>query len=175
MDVIKVRRSIRYMKPDAIPQEHILDILEAARLAPSWANRQCWRFVVVQDAEKRKALATCGGPPEAMNHAPVTIVACALPQDSGHRYGQDYYLVDMGIAVEHLILEATALGLGTCWVGVFDADRVRAILGIPSEVKVVALIPVGYPSQERPPRPRKSLEEIAFWDAWPDAAPQSSH
>src|SRR3989304_5108535 len=103
MESIQARRSMRYMTTDPISEEAVLALPEAARLAPSWANRQCWRFVVVRDEAKRQALATCGGPPQAMNNAPVIIVACAYPDQSGNRYGQPYYMLDTGIAVEHIV------------------------------------------------------------------------
>lgn len=171
MEVIRARKSVRRMKPDPLPEAALAAILEAARWAPSWANRQCWRFVVVRDPAKRKLLAAIGGPPQAMENAPVIIVACAHPAQSGQRDGLDYFMLDMGIACEHLILEAAAWGVGSCWAGVFDSAKVRAVLDIPEEVAVVALIPLGYTSYEPRPRPRLELAEIAFTDAWPVGTP----
>ena len=99
--------------------------------------------------------------------APVVIVGCALPEQSGHFNEQDYYLVDMGIVLEHIILEATAQGIATCWIGIFNESLIKESLGIPEDVRVVNMVIMGYPAEERNPRPRLSLEEIAFVDSWP--------
>ena len=166
MTAIRNRRSIRQMLDRPLAPEALERLLEAVRLAPSWANRQCWDLIAVTDAEKRTALAGAGGPPGAMRTAPLIVVACARPEASGNRGGLPYFMLDMGIALEHLVLAAQDLGLGTCWVGWFDEDAVRTLLGVPAEVRVVALIPVGYPAEEPGPRPRRSLEEIVSWNAW---------
>lgn len=166
METIARRRSIRRMQDKPIPPEAIERIFEAARLAPSWANSQCWDFIAVTDSQKRAALARAGGAKEAMMAAPLIVVACARPEASGNREGLAYYMLDMGIAIEHLVLEATELGLGTCWVGWFDAETVRQALGIPQEVRIIALIPVGYPDEDPPARARRSMEEILSWNGW---------
>ncbi len=166
MDVIKSRRSIRKMKKTPISEETLNTLLEAARLAPSWANLQCWHFIVIKDEEKKHQLAEAGGPREAMINAPVILVACAYPKESGNRDNQQYYMLDIGIAVEHIVLEAEAQGLGTCWVGWFDEAGVRDILKIPDQVRVVALMPIGYPDESPEARSRKSLQEIVYWNSW---------
>ena len=164
LDVVRQRRSIRQMRPDPIPDEALKSILEAARLAPSWANRQCWRFIVVKDEAQRKALAAAGGPRGAMTNAPVIIVAAAIPSQSGVRDGLEYFMLDMGIAVEHLILEATAQGLGTCWVGFFNESAVREALNLPKNMRAVAMIPVGYPAEQPAARDRLPIEAIVSYD-----------
>ena len=166
LEVIRRRHSTRRMKDTPISRETIDRLFEAARLAPSWANTQCWDFIAVTDPEKRAALARAGGPKGAMPFAPLIVVACARPQASGSRAGLDYFMLDMGIAVEHLILAATELGLGTCWVGWFNEDLVKQVLGIPPEVRVVAMIPVGVPDEVPPDRPRRAMEEILSWNSW---------
>lgn len=166
LDLIRRRRSVRRMTGSPLPPGTVERLFEAARLAPSWANSQCWEFIAVTDPEVRAALAGAGGPKNAMPLAPLIVVACARPQASGHRAGLDYFMLDMGIAIEHLILEATSLGLGTCWVGWFDEERVRRVLAIPPEVRVVALVPVGFPDEAPPERPRRSLEEVLAWNRW---------
>jgi len=164
MDVVRRRRSIRKYRPDPIPQSKIDYLLEAARLAPSWANGQCWTFLVVTDAKLRHDVAQAGN--EWIADAPVLIVACADPKQSGMKADQNYYLLDIGIALEHVMLAAAEQGLGTCWVGWFDEQRARKALGVPDHVRVVALTPVGYPDEAPDPRPRKSLGEIVRKDGW---------
>lgn len=158
MEVVRRRRSIRRYKPDPVPREQIEAVLEAARLAPSWANSQCWKFVVVTDEAARQALAKAGN--EWVAHAPVIIAACADPTKPGTKGDQPYYLVDIGIALEHLMLAAADLGLGTCWIGWFDEAVARQALGAPEQIRVVAFTPLGVPAEEPAPKPRKPLDEI---------------
>ncbi len=111
MDVISKRRSIRKYKPDAVSDEDINYVLESARLAPSWANSQCWKFIVIKDKKIKDDLATAGN--GWIAHAPVIIAACADPTKTGTKGDQQYYMLDIGIAMEHLILAAVNKGLGT--------------------------------------------------------------
>ena len=164
MEVVRRRRSIRKYRPDPIPQAKLDHILEAARLAPSWANGQCWTFVVVTDAKLRHEVGEAGN--AWIADAPVIIAACADPKHSGVKQDQDYYLLDIGIAMEHLVLAAAEQGLGTCWVGWFNEDRARAALGVPDGVRVVASTPLGFPSEEPAARPRKSLAELVRVNRW---------
>jgi nitroreductase len=164
MDVVRQRRSIRKYRPDPVPQAKLDAVLEAARLAPSWANGQCWTFVVVTDAKVKNALARAGN--EWIEHAPVIIAACADRANSGEKEGQGYYLLDIGIAMEHLILAAAEQGLGTCWIGWFDEGKAKKALGVPKDIRVVALTPVGYADEAPEPRPRKSLGEMVRRDRW---------
>lgn len=164
MDVISKRRSIRKYKPDPVPEEDIRYILEAARLAPSWANSQCWKFVVVTDQQTKEELAKAGN--NWIAHAPVIIVACADPSKPGTKGDQQYYMLDVGIAMEHLILAAADRGLGTCWIGAFDEDTVKKVLGVPEDIRVVASTPLGYPDESPDPRPRKPLEEVMCFNRY---------
>jgi nitroreductase len=164
MELVRRRRSIRKYRPDPIPQTKVDQILEAARLAPSWANGQCWTFIVVTDPKVKQALAEAGN--EWLEHVPCIIAACADPSQSGQKKDQDYYLLDIGIAMEHLILAAEGQGMGTCWIGWFDEQKARDALGVPAEARVVALTPLGYPDEEPSARPRKSLSEICRKDRW---------
>jgi len=180
-EAINTRRSIRKFQDRPVEPEKLEQVLEAARLAPSWSNLQCWRFVIVTDAAARKTLselsyveaffATYGfakNPAQkALAEAPVVIVACADPSRSGLLWEQPYYLVDTGIACQNLMLAAHAVGLGSVFVGVFDEVKVRALLGIPSNIRVVGLFPLGYPEGEKKAGPpRKSLAEIACYGGW---------
>lgn len=167
LELIRARRSIRKMTDKPIPDETIQAILEAVRLAPSWANGQCWRLILVKDPEKRALISERASRSDNMKVCPLVIVACALPEQSGNRHGQAYYLVDIGVGLEHLVLEATAQGLATCWIGIFDEPHIKQALQIPEPVRVVALVMMGYAAEERNPRPRLSLEEMSWVDGWP--------
>ena len=163
LELVRKRRSIRRYKSDPVPQKKLEYVLEAARLAPSWGNRQCWRFIVVKEEAKRRAIAIR----EWVAEAPSIIVGCAYPDLSGSRFNQQYYMLDMGIAMEHLILAAAEQGLGTCWIGgQFDEEAVKQTLGIPEEVRVVALTPIGYPAETSGPKERKPLKEIVSYNEW---------
>lgn len=167
-DVINARRSIRKYKDTPVSPETVLRILDAGRKAPSWKNMQCWRYILVSDAALKARLGELLNNPSAgcYRDAPFALVLCALPAESGSEDGKEYYLVDSAISMEHVVLAATAEGLATCWVGLFTEQPVRELLGIPDDVKIVAITPLGYPAQERNPRPRKALEEILFENKW---------
>jgi nitroreductase len=156
-DVLSKRRSIRKYRDTPIPRESILKVLEAARVAPSAAHRQPWHFVVVQDEGKRRLLAGSRG--WAAN-APAIIVAIGDPVAS-----PNWWQNDVGIAFEHVVLAAADLGLGTCWMGSMVRDaEIKALLGIPENLRVVAISPLGVPDEEPAPKERKSLEEIVSWE-----------
>ena len=164
MDVVRARRSVRRYRPDPVPQAKLDHLLEAARLAPSWANGQCWSFILVTDPKAKSRLAEAGN--GWVEQAPVVIAACADPKKSGSKKDQAYYLVDIGIAMEQLVLAATDQGLATCWVGWFDEQKARSALGVPKDIRVVALMPLGYADETPEARPRRSLGEIAYKDRW---------
>lgn len=169
-EVINERRSIRKYKDIPVPTESIVQILDAARLAPSWHNQQCWRFLVVTDPEKRERMvdvvSEVNPGRKGLQQAPALIVVCACPEESGVREGKEYYMADSAMAFEHICLAAKALGLGTCWIGGFSEDTLKGIVDIPEGVRVVGITPLGYPDQEPKPRPRKELAEIAFLEKW---------
>lgn len=173
-DVIRDRRSIRKYQQQPVEPEKLTAVLEAARLAPSWKNQQCWRFLVLRDAQLRSALLDCfheeNPGRKGLAQAPVVIVVCADPQESGIEEGKEYYLADAAMAFEHLCLAAKALGLGTCWMGWLDEERLKATLGIPASLRVVGVTPLGYPDQDPKPRLRRELNEIVFFDQWGNSA-----
>ena len=155
-EVIKTRRSIRKYKGTPVPRESLMKILEAARIAPSAGHRQPWHFVVVEDKETIEKLA---GRSKWAAEAPAMIVGLADPVAS-----PSWSLNDMGIAFEHIVLTATSLGLGTCWMGQTKRDsEVKELLSIPDELKVIALTPLGEPDEVKEPKERKSLDEIVSW------------
>lgn len=182
IEVIKTRRSIRSFKPDPIENEKLLAILEAARWAPSWANTQCWEFIVVKDADIKKRLAetlTPNNPAiDAVKNAPIVIVACARLGLSGYFQGKpitdkgDWFMFDVALSLQNLVLAAWSLGLGTVYVGAFDAKKAAEILEVPQGVSVVALVPVGYPldAPRKAPR-RKELREFVFLNKYGNKMP----
>lgn len=182
MDLIRAitqRRSIRKFKPDKISNPDLNLLLEAARWAPSWANSQCWRFVVVTNLSIKEQLSGTvlsripgkeNAASPAIRHAPVVIVACAELKRSGY-YAEnpstekgDWYMFDVALAMQNLTLAAHSLGLGTVHVGMFDAKKVASIINIPEGYVAVELMPVGYPDETPEPRSRKSLEEIVYFE-----------
>ena len=168
LDIIRARRSVRKFRSDPVPEDVVRRALEAARLAPSAKNFQPWKFIVVRDPETKRRLAKASAGQSFMAAAPLIIVACGFPENSFARMGRymNSWPVDVTIALEHLILQAHEDGLGTCWIGAFEEEEVKAVLGIPAEVKVLALTPLGYPAETPASRGRKNLEEIVSYDRW---------
>lgn len=168
--VLQERHSVRNFENQHISEDKMRRILEAARLAPSWTNEQCWRFVVVEDSEIKERVAEAvpdSNPAKnALKEAPVIVVLCADPDRSGDVAMKEYYMVDAGIAMEHLVLAAVNEGLGTCWVGVFNEDEIREILDVPRRYRVVAMTPIGYPGKHSDSRERKPLSDIAYENTW---------
>jgi len=142
-ETIGMRRSVRSFKKDEVPQDVLDRILEAAREAPSANNLMPWRLVVVSDPAKRAALAS-GIYGKFLAEAPIVIAACGDIKAS-----PEWYKVDTSIAIEHIVLAATAEGLGSCWVGSFDKTGAMDILGVPGGYDVIALLAIGYP-RDRP-------------------------
>jgi nitroreductase len=155
------RRSVRRYKPEAIPAGHLRQILEAGRQAPSAGNRQPWHFVVVTDAEQKQRVAEACNGQTWMAAAAHILVAVGLPQVSGK-----WYRVDVGIALENMVLAARSLGYGTCWIGAFSPERVREVCGLPAEAEVVACTPLGVPEAWPPARDRKAWEQVFSSDRY---------
>lgn len=142
IDAIKLRRSVRAYTPDPIPDEILKQILEAGRMAPSANNQQPWHFIIVKDAQKRIIMSE-EKYAKFLRESPVVIVGCGDREDS-----PDWYPIDVSIAMENMVLAATAEGLGTCWVGSFDEKRIRELLRIPERYKIISLLAVGYPRKK---------------------------
>lgn len=166
-EAIKTRKSVRSFKNADVHEEILERLLEAARLAPSANNSQEWRFVVVRDAETRKTLAVKACKQSFMAEAPIILACCAKTNNHVMTCGQLSYPIDVAIAVDHITLCAVAEGLGTCWIGAFYEDEVKRVLSIPPDVRVVALLPVGYPSDPAPvTKLRRSRQRIVCCDTW---------
>lgn len=176
-EVIKKRKSIRNYKDKKVEDEKIQYILNCARLAPSWRNSQCWHFIVINDKNIIKKITKHSKINPWLKTAPVVIVACGNPKNSGKLNNTKYYKVDIAIALEHLVLAATDAGLGTCWIGFFNEEKLKKLLEIPDDIKIIALTPVGYPEDKEKisgkiikalagSKNRKKIEEITHYNKW---------
>jgi len=167
IDAIKTRKSVRAYRDQPVEDAKLAAILEAARLAPSASNRQEWRFVLVRDPETRRKISEIAGSQEFIAEAPVVIVACAETDGRIMKCGQACYPIDVAIALDHISLAAVELGLGTCWVGHFDEDAVKNLLGIPSAIRIIELMPLGYPVDPAPiQKNRFPMSTIVKYEQW---------
>lgn len=181
LEAIRTRTSTRAFSDRPVELEKIRTVLDAARHAPSWANMQCWRFVLVTDQTVKTAISKLSSvdsffaekgyrtnpSQQALAEAPLVLVACAVPNQSGDLHGQQYYMTDVGTAAQNIMLAAHAVGLGSVFVSIFDEKKLSDLLGIPPYIGIVGLIPLGYPAGELTDKPpRKSLGEIVYWEKW---------
>lgn len=176
IELCKKRYSVRKYLSKRVPREIILKCIEAARIAPSAENIQPWRFLIIDEEPllsrlKKEAFSGIYSVTRWANTAPVIIVILVKLDFLAHRIAPllqkiEYYLLDIGIAVEHLVLQATELGLGTCWVGWFNPKNVRKLLKIPAKYKIVALITMGYYDKKNhvPIKKRKKIDEIVWFN-----------
>jgi nitroreductase len=175
-EILANRKSVRSFDAKPVSREDLMAICEAARLAPSACNSQTWRFIAVTDPDHIKRICREAMRPVIPNRwlaeAPLLIVGCSQLDLIANRIGAsvtgiEYYRIDLGIAMEHMVLKATELGLGSCWIGWFSAANVKRILNIPKRIKVSAMLAVGYP-KDAPlkKRRRKPIEEILFAEKW---------
>jgi nitroreductase len=165
-EAIEKRKSIRGYQDKPIPEDKLLKVLEAARLAPSGGNRQQWKFVVVKDAEKRKQLSKAANGQAHVAEAPVVIAGVATAPGNMMMCGVPGYPVDLAIAIDHMTLAAIDEGLGSCWIGAFSQDGARKVMGIPDNCLIVCLLTLGFPADEGRPKTRKSLDEIICYDTY---------
>jgi nitroreductase len=166
-DAIKTRKSVRKYLDKSVEEDKLNKVLEAGRLAPSASNRQEWRFVVVRDPGTIKKIMHASGEQAFIAQAPLVIIACAETDGHMMRCGIPCFIVDISIALDHMTLMATELGLGTCWIGNFDADEIKEILNIPDEIRVVSVMPLGYPvDYSAIMKNRNPMEKIIRYDHW---------
>ncbi len=168
MDVLEAihrRRSVRRYSPEPVSEEHLHEILRAAIAAPSAGNIQPWKFYIVREFALRRALAEAAYGQTFIEEAPVCIVVVAIPEMSARRYGDRgwslYSIQDTAAAVQNILLAATSLGYGTCWVGAFSEEAVAKALNLPDGERPVAMVPLGRPAESPPPRPRKG--DVFVW------------
>lgn len=165
-ELVGHRYSVRAYKPDPVEEDKLNLILGAGRMAPTAANRQAFRLIVVhtkgREAELRRIYDR-----DWFVQAPIVICCCGMHGENYVREGRRSYLdVDIGIVMDHVILAAADLGLGTCWVGAFNADAAREVLGIPEEVEPIIFTPLGYAADQPKPKVRKTLEELVKYENW---------
>jgi nitroreductase len=168
IDIAMKRHSVREYKDIPVENEKILQILEAARIAPSAVNYQPWHFIVITD-ENEKAKVTSAYPRDWFKKAPAIIVVCGDHSRSWKRKdGKDHCDIDAAIAMDHMTLAAVDIGLGACWVCAFDAEQCHRVMGLPGNIEVIALMPLGYPANEHfvPDKKRKSLDEVVSWQRY---------
>jgi nitroreductase len=158
-DIISQRRSVRKYTAQAVDEALLRQILEAGRLAPTARNEQNWYCVVVKSEETRRRMVQACGDQTMVAEAPVDLVICGT-QDRNMLCGQSTATVNAAIATTFMMLKATELGLGTCWLGRFSAEQVKDLLGVPAADSVVAVMPLGYADEAPSPRPRKPLSEF---------------
>jgi len=167
MDAIRTRKSVRSYRDQPVDETTLARLLEAARLAPSARNDQEWRFVAVRDPVMRRRIAVEAARQPFVAEAAVVLACCALTDGRLMRCGQAAYPIDVAIAMDHLSLAAAAEGLGTCWIGSFDEQVVKSLLGIPPEVRVVQLMPLGWPTDPAPVTKRRlAMEQILRLERW---------
>lgn len=166
-DLIRKRYSVRAYKPDPVEEAKLTQVLEAARLAPTAANRQPFQLIVAHVKSRESELQRVYGR-RWFVQAPLVICACGIPDQGWVRAadGVNYTTMDVAIVFDHLILAAASLGLGTCWVAAFDPVAAREVFGLPSGVEPIALTPLGYPADQPLPKERKPLEKLVRRERW---------
>ena len=165
-EAIDSRYSVRGYKADPVDDEILGRVLEAARRAPTAANRQAFRMIVVHTKDREAELLRVYGRPWFVQ-APLIVCVVAVPGEAWRRSDdKPYDEVDATIAMDHLVLAATALGLGTCWIAAFDPAAAREVLGLPGDVAPIAFTPLGYPDKPAPGSGRRPLEEIVKYERW---------
>ena len=166
-ELVTFRGSIRGYKADAIEEDKLLAVLEAARMAPTAHNNQPFRLIVIRTQGREDELSKIYGRPW-FTQAPIAICIVGIPSEGWVRAedGKNYYEVDVAIAMDHLILAAHNQGLGTCWIGAFNPEAAHEVLGLPEDVVPVAFTPLGYPDKEPRDKIRKSLEDLVKYEKW---------
>jgi len=165
-ELVKKRYSVRAYKPDPVEEGKLQQVLEAARMAPTAANRQAFQIVVVHTEGRKKELGRIYGS-DWFVQPPIIICVCGLPDQNWVRKdGKNYNDVDVAIAMDHLILAATDLGLGTCWIAAFNPAAAREVLGLPDGVEPIAFTPLGYPADALRSKKRKPLSELVRYEHW---------
>jgi nitroreductase len=170
LECIRTRRSIRKFKDQSIPFELIGNILEASRLAPSAGNIQEWKFVLVTEFKAREDIASAACMQMWMSDAPVYIVVCSDPNQAERYYGDKgermYCIQNSAAAIENMLLAAHAQGLGACWVGACDEDKLRSVIGVPQNIRIMGVVPIGYPAEEPALPDKYPLTDVVFIEKW---------
>ena len=167
LEEILKRKSVRIYLNKEVKKEVISEILEAGRLAPSACNIQPWKFIVVRNKKRREKLSVACNNQEFVGDAPVIIAACIISEGYNMGGWYDSAVLDIGIAFDHMTLQAVNLGLGTCWIGAFNEESIKKLLGIPHNVRVAALLTLGYPKDiSIIKKSRKPIEAIVSYEKY---------
>jgi nitroreductase len=166
-ELIEKRYSVRAYKPDPVEDDKLEQVLKAARLAPTAANKQPFELIVIhtagREAELKRIYKT-----DWFVQAPLVICACGIPSKGWVRRndGKNYCDVDVAIVMDHLILAATNAGLGTCWIAAFDPEAAREVLGLPDDVEPIVFTPLGYPADQPGAKRRRELSKLVRYERW---------
>ncbi|MBU3202768.1 nitroreductase family protein [Clostridium algidicarnis] len=169
--VIENRTSNKSYKSTPIPKEKLDNIINAALIAPSWKNKTCYRFIFINERKlidqiSNTIINKTDKTANAVKQAPIIAVIVANPSESGEDDNKSYFMLDCGIAMEHLILAATNEGYGTCWIGSFDEETVSKVLNIPENFKVVAMTPIGETDENDEHYPPKDISKHIYYNSW---------
>ena len=171
LKIITERGSIRKYTDKPISKGDLLKILEAARLAQSAANRQPWQFIVITDKTVKEKLADAAHFLDRPRQSSVETSGAVIVCLADPNISVNWFLVDLSIAIENMVLTAWDLGIGSCWIGAFREDAVKAVLAIPERLRVVSLLTLGYAAESPRTKNRKSLEEIIHYDMYNQKSP----
>ena len=166
-ELIAARYSVRAYRPDPVEDKKLQAVLEAARLAPTAANRQPFQLVVMRTAGREEEIGKIYRKPWFVQ-APIVIGVCAISSLAWVRESDRFNarIIDASIVADHLILEATNQGLGTCWIAAFNVEAARSVMGLPDEAEPVIFTPLGYPADQPGPKIRKPLRDLVRYDRW---------
>lgn len=165
-NLLAYRFSVRAYTDSPVEEEKLIEVLDAVRLAPSAANRQPFQFIVINTRGREKELLTIYNR-DWFVQAPIAICAVGLPHKGWTRFdGANYTHVDVTIAMDHLVLSATNLGLGTCWIAAFNPEAAREVLNLPQDVEPILFTPLGYPAEQPKEKIRKPLDELIRYERW---------
>jgi len=166
-ELIAARYSVRAYRPDPVEDEKLQAVLEAARLAPTAANRQPFQLVVMRTAGREEEIGKIYRKSWFVQ-APIVIGVCAISSLAWVRESDRFNarIIDAAIVADHLILEATNQGLGTCWIAAFNVEAARSVMGLPDEAEPVIFTPLGYPADQPGPKIRKPLRDLVRYDRW---------
>jgi len=165
-ELITQRYSVRAYKSDPVEEEKLQQVLEAARMAPTAANRQAFQIIVIKTKGREDELSKIYNR-KWFTQAPLILCGVGIPDKGWVRYdGANYTQFDIAIVMDHLILEATNLGLGTCWIAAFNPEAAREVLGLPEGVEPVIFTPLGYPADQPKEKDRKPLDDLVRYERW---------
>ncbi len=165
-DLVLQRKSIRAYSSRPVPFEDVQDVINTALESPSAKNLQPWEIIVVEDEERRRRLAEIANGQQFVGDAPIILAPVATEPQRIMTCDIPAYAVDLSILVTHMMLRAAEKGLGTCWIGAFDADAAAEELGVPEDRKVFTLLPLGYPAEDPKRRPRKGFADVVHWEQY---------